>query len=182
MAVAMRKDEYAYANVLPAEEPQGETIVMPAAAARSAAMPRTMPRPANKPRVSPFSVLGYIFIGMLAVACMLSQVELTSVSAEITGVYAHGSKVEARSGYAQRLNELREENKALRIAYEQTFDLNAIELYATRELGMVSNRNTASSRSAMVETPDKAVVPMVQQGSFFTSMRDYFVSLAEYFK
>jgi len=175
-ATALRKDAYTYAN------PILDDAVAAIPTALPKAIPVAVPRPAHKPRLSVFSVLGFLFIGLLAVLCMLSRVELTRLSAEITGVTAIAGKVEAKVGLDQRLTKLREENRALRIEYERTFDLRAIELYATQELGMVKYSNTATVMSTMTAPADKAVIPESEQSSALQSATEFLGSLTEYFK
>jgi hypothetical protein len=166
-AEALRKETYAYANPIPQELPR--------------AIPRAVPKPAHKPRISAFSVLGFVFIGLLAVVCMLSQVELTRISTEITGVREIKGKVKAQTGITEKLNALQEENRALKIEYERAFDLNAIEVYATQELGMVKSSRVAA-RTISAAPADYAVIPASEQGSPLQGLKEYLTSLAEYFK
>lgn len=172
---ALRNDAYAYANPIAA-------VAEPIALPRVVETPIAIPRPKQKPRLSAFSVLGFLFVGFLAIACMLSQVELTRVSTEIAGIKAIKGRVEGKVGVAQYLETLQEENRALKIEYERTFDLNAIELYATRELGMVNYSRTSSALTRAAVPEDKAVVPETESESVVGEIKDYLVSLAEYFK
>ncbi|MDR0906825.1 MAG: hypothetical protein LBN00_11770 [Oscillospiraceae bacterium] len=166
-AVAVKKETYVYAEAIPQELPR--------------AIPRAIPKPAHKPRISAFSVLGFLFIGLLAVVCMLSQVELTRISTEITGVREIKGKVKAQTGITEKLTALQEENRTLKIEYERAFDLNAIEVYATRELGMVKSSRVAA-RTVAAAPSDYAVIPASEQGSALQEIKDYFTALAEYFK
>jgi len=176
MAVAaLKNDAYAYANPIPVE-------VEPVAIPRVADIPIAVPRPSYKPRLSAFSVLGFLFVGFLAVICALSQVELTRVSAEIAGVKAVRGRVEAKIGVSQYLDTLQAENRALKIEYERTFDLTAIELYATRELGMVNYTRTSAAVTRTVVPQDKAVVPESEGESAVGEIKAYLVTLTEYFK
>ena len=176
MAVAaLKNDAYAYANPIPIEV---EPIAIPSVAD----IPIAIPRPKHKPRVSAFGVLGYLFVGFLAIVCALSQIELTRVSTEIAGVKAIRGRVEAKVGVSQYLQTLQSENRALKIEYERTFDLTAIELYATRELGMVNYTRTSAAVMSAVAPQDKAFVPEAEGESVFGEIKEYLVTLTEYFK
>ncbi|NLB28909.1 MAG: hypothetical protein GX823_01570, partial [Clostridiales bacterium] len=102
---AVKQDRYVYSNPLPENT------------ARAGAVPRAIPipRPAYRPRLSAFAVVGFLFIAFLTVVCVYSQIELTKISAEITGVRAVPPKVEAQTGIIEKLNGQIADNNALSI-------------------------------------------------------------------
>jgi hypothetical protein len=175
MAEAALKREYVYAGA--AEE---------AASSGYVAEPRqgALTREAARPMVSLFSVLGTAFIAALAAACILSRIELTRISADITGARTMRADIREKAGVTEagitgKLNERREENSALRVEYERAFDLKEIERYAIEELGMVRAQN-AASRGADMTPSDKAVIPASAKnpGGFM----GFIEGLLEYFK
>jgi hypothetical protein len=167
MAVsALRKEGYAYAG----EAARG---AVPAARADAA------PREAARQRVSPFSVIGFAFVASLAAACVLSQIELLGISADITGISAGVRKIQKRTGITEKLDARRAENNALRVEYERAFDLKEIERYAIEELGMTRAQN-AARRGAEATPEDKAVIPASAQNP--GGARGFIERLLEYFK
>jgi hypothetical protein len=171
MAEAALKREYIYAGA--AEETASTGYV---------AEPRqdALTREAARPGVSLFSILGVAFIASLAAACIYSQIDLTRISADITGVRAiSGRKITARTGITDKLNAHREENSALRVEYERAFDLKEIERYAIEELGMVRSQNIAS-RGASMSPADKAVIPASAKNP--GGVIGFIERLLEYFK
>ncbi|MDR0446774.1 MAG: hypothetical protein LBH17_07110 [Oscillospiraceae bacterium] len=155
-ASALRNESYIYADALPLP------VEAPAPRVNTTADAIAKPRELTRPRVSFFSVLGFVFIASLAVACMLSHIELTRISADITGVRGLAPKIKPKTGIAEKLSERREQNNALRVEYERAFDLKEIERYAIEELGMVRPQ-TPETRSVGITPADKAVVPATER-------------------
>lgn len=73
--------------------------------------------------VSLGAVLGFALIACLFVAILLSYINYTEIAAETVSV-------------RNNISELAEQNRKLTVACEQTFDINAIEVYAQSELKM----------------------------------------------
>ena len=91
--------------------------------------PQAQPKPAPAPRrqtrysVSVVSVMGLAFACFMLVIAILAYIRLADVAHTTALLEEH---------YA----ELSEENRRLKIAYEEAFDSNAIEEYAVNDLGM----------------------------------------------
>lgn len=94
-----------------------------------AAEPEVRVRPAEEKRVqtkysvSIMSVLGFITAGILLVLSLCAYIRLTEISVETTRL-------------EERFDELNEENRRLKIAYEEAFDKTEIKEYAVNVLGM----------------------------------------------
>ncbi|MDR0838737.1 MAG: hypothetical protein LBN99_03745 [Oscillospiraceae bacterium] len=173
---ALRQDSYIYSSALPEE-----ALPFPQAGEQSAPFEdaRAIPRPARKPRISLFSIFGFAFVAALAITCTLSYVELTEVSTDITGIREIKGKVKPKAGITDKLNALTTEYSALRIEYERTFDMNAIERYAIDELGMT--RTTAVSERVISAVPeDKAIIPATARNN--GGIKEFITSLLAYFK
>jgi len=171
---ALKRDAYIYSSPLP------ETYYEPEATPQAVpqTIPRAVPKPAFRPRISAFSIIGFLFIAFLAVFCIYSQIELTRISAEVTGVKAVPPRVKAQTGISERLNAQLAENNALHLEYERVFDLKEIEFYATTVLGMVKSPVAVENAEDFVK-PDKAVIPASAQSpggikGFFEAMTEYF--------
>ncbi len=73
--------------------------------------------------MSAFAVVGFLCIAGLLFMVLLSYVSLTELSEETVGL-------------KEELAVLEEEETRLLLKYESAFDLNAVESYATKVLGM----------------------------------------------
>lgn len=173
---ALANDNYMYSTAPEVAMPMPDTVSV----ARPASRPVAIPRPVHRARISAFGVLGYLFIACLFVACLISNVELTRISVEITGVRAVPPRIQAQVGISQRLAALTEQNNALRIEYERVFDLKEIERYATQELGMVQVLEPNMTRSVAGSAADKAVIPSDIRKT--ESVADVVSSILAYFK
>jgi len=171
---ALREDFYEYSSPLP--ENVIDIGVIPQAQPR--AIPRAVPKPANRPRISPLSVLGFLFIAFLTVVCIYSQIELTRISSEVTGIKAIPPRVKAQTGIIEKLNAHVAENNALRLEYERAFDLKEIELYATQVLGMVKTQTVAEGAEGTIKA-DRAVIPASARRS--GGIKGVFETVTEYF-
>ncbi|MDR1328984.1 MAG: hypothetical protein LBK23_05220 [Oscillospiraceae bacterium] len=173
-SAALKNEGYMYSGAIRAEIPEAAP-----AAPRAAAGAVARPREAARPRVSMFSVLGFMFIIALAGACILSNVELAEISADITGIRAVPPRIRAQSGIVDKLSERREENSALRVDYERAFDLKEIERYAVEELGMIRTQS-AGTRPVESAPEDKAVIPASESAP--GGAAGLIARLMEYFK
>lgn len=99
------------------DEPEVELEAEPQRSARrhAAAEERTQLRP--------MILLGFLGIIFLSVMVVLANARLTMISTETVKLH-------------HTIEELKKENGILQIKYENTFDLNQIEAYATKKLGM----------------------------------------------
>lgn len=124
----------------------------------------------NTQGVSLFSVFGMALAAALLVFVLLAYVQLTEVSTETAQLQSE-------------LSDLQEEQMKLLVSYEQAFNLNDIEEYATKRLGMVYpteeqviHLNSGTGDKAVIleeHTPDTGVL-----GGFY----EFLCSLTEYFK
>lgn len=89
---------------------------------RTLARPRVQVREAG--RVSPFSVVGFLTVGVLAVLLLINSVQLTVINDQ---------SVQLRS----ELSQLQEEESRLLTKYEMAYDLRAIEEMMTADGTMV---------------------------------------------
>ena len=167
---ALQSDAYVYSSPLP--ESAIGTGAIPQA------QPRAIPRPAFRPRLSAFAVIGFLFIAFLTVMCVYSQIELAKISAEVTGVKAVPPRIKAQTGIIEKLNAQIAENNALHLEYERAFDLKEIEAYATQVLGMVKSQTVIEGRNGTVKA-DKAVIPASAKNS--GGIKGFFETVTEYF-
>ncbi|NLV49731.1 MAG: hypothetical protein GXY20_03435 [Clostridiales bacterium] len=118
---------------------------------------------------SPFALLGSIAVAVLMLLLVLSYVSL----AELSGRSAE---------YTRQLAALEEDESRLLIDYEGAFNLDAVEAYATNQLGMVK---TAGSQVAYVQstTADMAVIRDPGNGTgIFNKIGVFLSRFAEYFR
>ncbi|MBR6653800.1 MAG: hypothetical protein IKL27_03605 [Oscillospiraceae bacterium] len=131
---------------------------------------RTKTKTAAKQGISLFAVAGWASVIVLAVALLMSYVELNTIANE---------SYELR----EELENLQIEETKLQIAYESTFRLDEVEEYATNMLGMVRAgndqvkylSNRAEDQAVMLDTNS------VETG-ISASLKSLFTTIAEYFK
>lgn len=109
---------------------------------RTLARPRVQVREAGK--VSPFAVVGFLSVGVLAILLLMTCVRLTVINDEA---------VQLRS----QLSELKEEETKLLAQYELAYDLQAIETQLTTDGTMV---RPSSSQMVVLDLsePDNVVI------------------------
>ena len=171
---ALREDVFIYSSPLP--ESYVETQVIPQELPRE--QTHAIPIPAVRPRISLFSIVGSLFVAFLTVVCIMSQIKLTQISAEVTGVKAVPPRIQAQSGIIDKLNAQVAENNALRLEYERVFDLKEIEVYATQVLGMVKSQAAAESAEGVLKA-DRAVIPASAKS--YDGIKGFFEAVTEYF-
>ncbi len=116
-------------------------------------------------RVSPLAITGLALVGILLVLVLLSYVNLTKIS---------DSSVSLRN----EITTLEKENIKLRVQYESVFDLNAIEEYATANLGMIkADRSQIGYLDSGAS--DKAVILKKDEKSLAENVKGFFGSIAE---
>ena len=131
---------------------------------------RTKTKTAAKQGISLFAVAGWASVIVLAVALLMSYVELNTIANE---------SYELR----EELEALQIEETKLQIEYESTFRLDEVEEYATNMLGMVRAGNDQvkylSNRAV-----DQAVILDTNgvETGISTSLKSLFTTIAEYFK
>jgi hypothetical protein len=150
-----------------------------AAAGGAYAAPRPAERVREAPReraryaagVSPFSILGFATVAVLMVFVILAHVSVNAASKQ-------AAEMETR------LESLAQEERRLRISYENAFDTGEIEAYAVNTLGMIpASDGTVGTIS--ITPADKAEILSSGQSSkagFIDNMADFILSLLEYFK
>ncbi len=131
---------------------------------------RTKTKTAAKQGISLFAVAGWASVIVLAVALLMSYVELNTIANE---------SYELR----EELEALQIEETKLQIEYESTFRLDEVEEYATNMLGMVRAGNDQvkylSNRAV-----DQAVILDTNgvETGISASLKSLFTTIAEYFK
>ncbi len=130
-----------------------------------------VPRPAKKPQsyysISLFSIFGFAAVVVMMVMLLMTYVSYTAAAA---------GTVELRS----QVEELTEEQRKLTIQYEEAFDINEVEAYATTKLGMdkpadnqITNIDThAENRAVVVNNDDDSA----------GGLSNLISSIVEYFK
>ena len=94
--------------------------------------------------LSAFAVVGYVAVAIVMVLVLMTYVQYTAAAAQAVE-------------YRQRIETLSEEQRKLTILYEQTFDMNEIEIYARTVLGMDDPKENQLGIVSLNAT-DKAVV------------------------
>jgi len=131
---------------------------------------RTKTKTAAKQGISLFAVAGWASVIVLAVALLMSYVELNTLA---------NQSYELR----EELEALQIEETKLQIAYESTFRLDEVEEYATNMLGMVRAGND-QVKYLSNRAEDQAVIldtNSVETG-ISASLKSLFTTIAEYFK
>lgn len=94
--------------------------------------------------LSAFAIVGYIAVAVVLILVLMTYVRYTAAAAQAVE-------------YRQRIETLSEEQRKLTIVYEQTFDLNEIEIYARTVLGM-DDPDASQLGVVSLNATDKAVV------------------------
>ncbi len=145
-------------------------------AQKPAARPESRPasRQAQKAQryygVSLFAVAGFAVVAVLMVFVVLAHVRFNEISAETVALQA-------------QMEELTEQERKLQITYEDIFDVNEVESYATNVLGMTKpGQDQIAVISA--ESQDKAVIVENSGDGSDTNenMASFLASLVSYFK
>ena len=121
-------------------------------------------------RISLLGVAGFAVVAVLMVFVVLAHIKYTEISAETVSLQA-------------QLEELAEEERMLKITYEDIFDVNEVEEYATNVLGMTKpGQDQIATISS--ENEDKAVLPEGDANSSGSeeNMVAFLASLVAYFK
>ena len=115
--------------------------------------------------LSAFAIVGYLAVAVVMILVLMTYVQYTAAAAQAVE-------------YRQRIETLSEEQRKLTIMYEQTFDLNEIEVYARTVLGMDYPKE-AQLGVVSLNATDKAVVYAQDSGGgvFLTGL----AAILEYF-
>lgn len=130
---------------------------------------RAAAKAVNSQGISVFAIAGWISAAVLAVAIIMSYIELNTVASQ---------KYELKT----ELETLQTEETRLMITYESTFQLDEIEEYATNMLGMVradSDQikyldNQAEDQAVVVDGSGAGTGVSAALKSFFTAAAEYF--------
>ncbi len=131
---------------------------------------RSKTKAASRQGISLFAVAGWACIAVLAVALIMSYMELNTIANQ-----SYEMKAE--------LEELQAEETRLMIEYESTFQLDSIEEYATNMLGMVRADNGQIVYLDNRAEDQAVVLDSSSAGSGISAaLKSFFASIAEYFK
>ena len=104
--------------------------------------------------LSAFAIVGYLAVAVVMIFVLMTYVQYTAAAAQAVE-------------YRQRIETLSEEQRKLTILYEETFDLNEIEIYARTVLGM-DDPKEAQLGVVSLNATDKAVIyGQESEGSVF---------------
>jgi cell division protein FtsL len=155
---------------LRAPVPEERPSPKPARAPEARPAPRQVRKTQRCYGISLFAVAGFVVVAALMVFVVLANVRYTEISAET---------VELQT----RLAELTEEERKLKIEYEDIFDVNEVEAYATNVLGMTK---PSQDQIATVSAGNQAKAVIVDGSGDNVSgkenMASFLASLVAYFK
>lgn len=168
-----RNMSYAYdgsaARVLERDEAQQtrrRPAVSPRAQARPQARPQAQVREAGK--VSLFAVSGFAAVAVLAVLILMSYVNLTTLSKDVVAL-------------DNQMTQLRSEEISLRAAYEQAYDLQAIEASVTAD-GSMTRPQSGQVVYVDLTAPDRVVRYAGEtSGSFLDGVKEIVGNILAYF-
>lgn len=120
--------------------------------------------------VSLYAVTGFVVVAVLMVFVLLAHVRYAEVASETVKMQT-------------QLTQLTEQERKLKIAYGNAFDVNQVEQYATHQLGM-TKPSESQIGSISAKAHDKAVVGASQKNAPKQSenMATFLASLLVYFK
>jgi cell division protein FtsL len=158
----------------PERIPVTKPIEKPPVKAEPKPVQRTAPKPAHRVQkaygVSLFAITGFIVVAVMMVFVLLAHVRYNEVTSETVRLQ-------------EKLDELTEQERKLQIEYEKTFDVFAVEQYATNVLGMIKAEESQIG-SVQLTASDKAVVVSAENEETVVSesMVTFLVSLVSYFR
>lgn len=131
---------------------------------------RSKTKAVSRQGISLFAVAGWACVAVLAVALLMSYIELNTIANESYEL-------------SSELAELQAEETRLMIAYESTFQLDEIEEYAVNMLGMVRADN-GQIKYLDNRAEDQAVIisDTGANSGVSASLKSFFTAIAEYFK
>ena len=120
--------------------------------------------------ISVAGVVGFVVIVVLLLAVLVATVNYTEMSDSVVKLQ-------------QRLEELNDTEKKLKIQYEKAFDINEIESYAVNELHMAKPAADQVATSAVNAGNRAEIIAVEGEGEgFFSSVSTFISSLIGYFK
>lgn len=157
-----------YGNAVPEQYPEQYPGERPGA--RPVERPAKVKKKQQTYGISIFAIMGFVLAAVMIVFVLLAYVRYNDVSYKTLELQ-------------EQLAQLNEDGKKLQIAYEDAFDVNEIERYATDILGM---HKPVEAQIGKVNTtaPDKAVVVGSgdKEEGFISGFFSFIGSLMEYLK
>ncbi len=164
--------EYSHESAVPERVPVQKPTEKPVVKTAPKAVERTAParRTQKSYGISLFAVTGFVVVAVMMVFVLLAHVKYNEVTAETVQLQ-------------KTLDELAAQERMLKISYEDAFDVNNVEQYATDVLGMSKpDESQISTVNSLVY--DKAVVVNPENDDTYVSesMVTFLASLVAYFK
>jgi len=167
-------DEYYFGSAVPAreifDEPAAEPVEIPLHQERTLQRQKERAAAAARrlPGISVFAVLGSLTAAVLMVFVMLAQISYNDIAAETVSLKAE-------------IQDLTEQQRRLKITYENVIDMKEIEQYARDVLGM--SKPEADQIAIIWRNPDdKAEVISESDENSLDGMGLFISSLMEYFR
>lgn len=133
---------------------------------RELARPKVAVRPAGK--VSPFAVVGFAAVAVMAVLILMSYIQLGAISNQVVSLNAEMTKLQS-------------EEATLRARYELAYDLSAIEKAVTSD-GSMSRPQVGQMVYVDLTEPDSVVLYQEETGGgFLESLEEIIGSVLSYF-
>lgn len=133
---------------------------------RELARPKVAVRPAGK--VSPFAVVGFAAVAVMAVLILMSYIQLGAISNQVVSLNAEMTKLQS-------------EEATLRARYELAYDLSAIEKAVTSD-GSMSRPQVGQMVYVDLTEPDSVVLYHEETGGgFLESLEEIIGSVLSYF-
>ena len=165
VATALPMPEEEYAPLPTPEELQRERI-------RERLLEREQARAKEKAKTQVFGIPVLGIIGALAAAVLMISVgfvELAAISGEISQVRSSISALE-------------DKNEALRIKYEETFDMAQIEAYAVNILGMTRPEDGGNVYYSVYMSDRAEILAEDETAGFFAQVVGFLKEIPEYFR
>lgn len=114
------------------------------------------------------AIVGGLAVAALLVLMLLGYVQLAAISGETSSMRSSISRLE-------------EENEAIRIQYESTFDMDDIELYAINILGMYKPDANSQNNYTVIIGDRAQILAEDETAGMLARITGFFKSLTEYF-
>lgn len=162
-----RVRQYSNAQAVPERSPRPDT--RPATKPVVKTAPKVAPRTQRAYGVSLFAVAGFAVVAALMVFVLLAHVRFNEISSETVALQT-------------QLTALNEDERRLQIAYEDVFDVNEVEEYATNVLGMTKPLESqlatitaiAYDKAVVIDTTGDTLGVKENLATFLSSLVAYF--------
>jgi cell division protein FtsL len=163
-------------EIRPGVTPAPKTAPRQAPVKTPTSAPKTTQKPATRTSqkrqkaygISLYAALGFVVVAVLMVFVLLSHVRFTEVTNETAKLQS-------------QLTKLNEQERKLKISYENAFDVNQVEQYATHQLGMskpaesqIVTISAAAQDRAVVSDRHDTAAAAESMGTFLASLVAYF--------